>query len=62
MSKGIEDCLLDVVLDGVGGGRISSGKSVSARSALFPASRTVRFGDARARASIRKVGRAAKEA
>jgi hypothetical protein len=33
----------------------------SAKSHLFPASRTVKLGDARARASPRKVGRALKE-
>jgi hypothetical protein len=34
----------------------------SIRSDLFPARITVRFGDARARASIRNVGRAEKDA
>lgn len=63
-SQGIDDCLLDV-LDGVGGGRELSSKSDWAsevRSALFPARMTDRFGEARARASMRKVGREAKEA
>lgn len=64
-SKRKDDCLLDV-LDGVNGGRVaSSGRSdvvASARSALFPARRTVKFGEDSARASMRKVGSAAKEA
>ena len=64
-SKGSDDCLLEV-LEGVGGGRVaSSGKSevaASAKSALFPASRTVKLGEASARASMRKVGRAANDA
>ena len=53
--------------DGVGGGcgAESSRSSRScccwscARSSLFPARRRVRFGDASARASLRKAGRAA---
>jgi hypothetical protein len=64
ISHGMDDCLLEV-LDGVGGGRELSSKSDWAsevRSALFPARMTDRFGEARARASMRKVGREAKEA
>lgn len=60
------DCLLEV-LDGVGGGRVASSvvspwsEMSEVRSILFPASNTVRLGDARARASMRKVGRDANE-
>lgn len=65
-SSGNEDCLLDA-LDGVGGARELSSMNAAcddvsdAISDLFPASMTVRFGDARALASIRNVGRAVKE-
>jgi hypothetical protein len=62
-SHGRDDILLDV-LDGVGGGRVLSSNSdwaSDARSALFPARMTDKFGEARARASMRKVGREAKE-
>lgn len=40
----------------------SDALSVEARSALLPTRRRVRLGDARARASLRKVGSALKEA
>lgn len=62
-SHGIDDCLLEV-LDGVGGGRESSKSDWASevKSALFPARMTDKFGEARARASMRKVGREAKEA
>lgn len=65
-SNGNGVCLLEV-LDGVAGGRRGSSQYSSmdaeseARSHLFPASNTVRLGEASARASIRKVGRALKD-
>jgi hypothetical protein len=51
--------LLLLTLDGVGGGRETSINDCVpfAKSALLPTRRTVRFGDARARASFRKVGK-----
>lgn len=42
------------MLDGVGGGIVVSIRESLARSSLLPASRRVRFGEARARASFRK--------
>jgi hypothetical protein len=59
--KGNEEPLL-LMLDGVAGGREVSIKVPLpfARSALLPTRRTVRFGDARARASFMKVGRPVK--
>lgn len=70
-SNGNGDCLLDV-LEGVPGGSCVSllpqewmspfeDPSSESRSVLFPASNTVKFGDARARASIRNVGKAVNE-
>lgn len=59
-SKGSEDCLLDI-LDGV---RFVSGvvvELVSARSTLFPATMTVKFGEPSALASMRNVGSALKD-
>jgi hypothetical protein len=51
--------LLLLALEEVGGGReVSINDCVPfARSALFPTSSSVKFGDARARASFKKVGR-----
>jgi hypothetical protein len=74
-SKGKDDCLLDTLDDVVGGlcdvslapgmgicpADVPGGES-KPRSVLFPANMTVKFGEANARASIRKVGRASKEA
>lgn len=57
-SHGIEETRLDT-LDAVVGGGLSSS---SARSTLLPARMTERLGEARARASIRKVGREEKDA
>lgn len=59
--KGNDEPLL-LMLEGVAGGREVSIKELFsfARSALLPTSRTVRFGDARARASFMKVGRPVK--
>lgn len=61
-----EGCLLQV-LEGVDGFNPSSlgsicGRKSAQRSVLFPASRTVRLGEARARASIKKVGRVSNDA
>lgn len=50
-----------LTLEGVAGGKEASTREFSfARSALFPTRRTVRFGEARARASLMKVGRPVK--
>ena len=51
-----------LTLEGVAGGKEVSIKELLsfARSALLPTSSTVRFGDARARASFMKVGRPVK--
>jgi len=61
--KGNEEPLL-LTLEGVFGGKdvetSIKGSFPFARSALLPTRRTVRFGDARARASFRKVGSWAK--
>jgi hypothetical protein len=59
--KGKDELLL-LTLDGAVGGMDVSirGLLPFARSALLPTSRTVRFGDARARASLRKAGRLVK--
>lgn len=51
----------EVKLVGVGGGRLVS-ISGSVRSSLFPTSSTLRFGDARARASLIKGCRPRNEA
>lgn len=59
-AKGKEEPLL-LMLEGVAGGREVSTRVFSfARSALLPTRMTVRFGEARARASLMKVGRAVK--
>jgi hypothetical protein len=42
------------MLLGVGGGSVASMRGSAARSSLFPTSRRERFGEARARASLRK--------
>jgi hypothetical protein len=56
--KGNEELL---TLEGVAGGKEVSIREFSfARSALLPTRRTVRFGEARARASLMKVGRPVK--
>lgn len=56
--KGNEESLR---LEGVGGGKEVSIREFSfARSALLPTRRTVRLGEARARASFRKVERPVK--
>lgn len=63
-SLGSADCLLDV-LDGVAEGRSGTcpfARVSDERSDLLPARRSVRLGDAKARASLRKVGSASKEA
>lgn len=52
------DCLLDALLAGAE----ALGRSSDVKSNLLPARRSVRFGEARARASLRKVGRALNEA
>jgi hypothetical protein len=59
-SKGNEELLL-LMLEGVAGGIEASIKDGApfAKSALLPTSRSVKFGDARARASFMKVGREA---
>lgn len=65
-SHGKDDCLLEV-LKGVRGGlwilsrELPSRTGSSIKSVLFPAKITVRLGDAKARASMRNVGRAVKE-
>jgi hypothetical protein len=74
-SKGKDDCLLDTLDDVVGGLRVDSlepgigicpaavlGGESESKSFLFPARMTVKFGEARALASMRKVGRALNEA
>jgi hypothetical protein len=74
-SKGKDDCLLDTLDEVVGGFRVDSlepgigicpatglGGESESKSFLFPASMTVKFGEARALASMRKVGRALNEA
>ncbi len=62
--SGNAECLLDT-LDWVGTklleGRCSVGTGSANRSNLLPARRSVRFGEASARASLRKLGRALNE-
>jgi hypothetical protein len=60
-SKGKAELLL-LTLDDVAGGMDASIKDgvPFARSCLLPTNRSVKFGDARARASFRKVGREVK--
>ena len=58
MGSGNGDCLLDTLLSDVD----MVGKDAEVRSNLLPARRSVRFGEASARASLRKVGRALNEA
>ena len=53
---------VDPILLGVGGGRVVSTNGSDARSSLFPTSMRLRFGDASARASLRKGCSARKEA
>lgn len=66
-SVGKRDCRLDLLerLERLGVGSSGtccpSGPASEARSDLLPARTTVRLGEARARASLRKVGRALKE-
>lgn len=45
---------VDPMLLGVGGGRLVSTNESEARSSLFPTSIRLRFGEAKARASLRK--------
>jgi hypothetical protein len=62
-AKGKDELLLLTLL-GVAGGKEEEATSIrvplSARSTLLPARRSVRFGEARARASLRKEEREAK--
>lgn len=50
------------MLEGVGGGRLVSMSGSDARSNLFPTSIRFKFGEASARASLRKGWRARKDA
>lgn len=52
------DCLLDALLADAE----ALDRDSDVRSSLLPARRSVRLGEAKARASLRKVGRALKEA
>jgi hypothetical protein len=58
--RGNEELLLLALEDVAGGKEVSIKLFSFARSALLPTRRTVRFGDARARASFRNVGRPVK--
>jgi hypothetical protein len=58
--KGNEEFLLETLDGVVGGADVSTSVPLSAKSTLFPTSMSVRFGDARARASFTNEGNEAK--